>query len=145
MRSPEVSSMSISRAGGNGLTCSARSSSSSVVSPMAETTTHTSWPALRVSTIRRATRLMLSAFVSEDPPYFWTTKLTGGSGLRWTAERPGYVCTPTPRGMGVGAGVVRRRAPAVLLDDQAHRRLRVEVDGGKASLRLHTYPKGHYR
>jgi hypothetical protein len=43
---------------------------------MAETTTQTSWPALRVSTIRRATRLMLSASLTEDPPYFWTTKLT---------------------------------------------------------------------
>jgi hypothetical protein len=63
---------------------------------MAETTTHTSWPALRVSTILRATRLMLSAFVSDDPPYFWTTKLTGGSGLRLTAERPVYDCSLTP-------------------------------------------------
>ena len=42
MRSPAVSSMSSSRAGGCGLTCSARSRSSSVVSPMAEMTTTTS-------------------------------------------------------------------------------------------------------
>ena len=42
MRSPAVRSMSISRGGGMGLTCSARSSSSSVVSPIAETTTQTS-------------------------------------------------------------------------------------------------------
>ena len=52
IRSPEVSSMSSSRPGGSGLTCWARSSSSSVVSPMADTTTQTSLPALRVSTIR---------------------------------------------------------------------------------------------
>ena len=45
MRSPAVSSMSSSRGGGVGLTCSARSRSSSVVSPIAETTTTTSCPA----------------------------------------------------------------------------------------------------
>ena len=37
----QVSSMSSSRAGGSGLTCLARSCSSSVVSPIAETTTTT--------------------------------------------------------------------------------------------------------
>ena len=37
IRSPAVSSMSSSRPGGSGLTCCARSSSSSVVSPIAET------------------------------------------------------------------------------------------------------------
>lgn len=42
IRSPLVSSMSSSRGGGSGVTCSARSRSSSVVSPMAETTTTTS-------------------------------------------------------------------------------------------------------
>ena len=42
IRSPAVSSMSISRAGGNGETPLARSSRSSVVSPMAETATTTS-------------------------------------------------------------------------------------------------------
>ncbi len=42
MRSPAVSSMSSSRGGGSGVTCSARSRSSSVVSPIAETTTTTS-------------------------------------------------------------------------------------------------------
>ena len=46
IRSPAVSSMSSSRGGGSGVTCSARSRSSSVVSPIAETTTTTSWPAL---------------------------------------------------------------------------------------------------
>jgi len=56
---------------------------------MAETTTQTSLPALRVSTIRRATRLMLSASVSEDPPYFWTT----GS-----HEAPWLICVVDLRG-----------------------------------------------
>ena len=42
MRSPAVSSMSSSRPGGTGETDAARSSSSSVVSPIAEQTTTTS-------------------------------------------------------------------------------------------------------
>ena len=42
IRSPAVSSMSSSRAGGSGETCAARSRSSSVLSPMAETATTTS-------------------------------------------------------------------------------------------------------
>ena len=45
IRSPAVSSMSSSRAGGSGVTSLARSSSSSVLSPIAETTTTTSCPA----------------------------------------------------------------------------------------------------
>ncbi len=76
MRSPVVSSMSISRASGMGVTSCARSMSSSVVSPMALTATTTSWPAVRVSTMRLATRLMLSASATEDPPNFCTMRLT---------------------------------------------------------------------
>ena len=76
IRSPAVSSMSISRAGGSGLTAPARSRSSSVESPIAETATTTSWPAFLLSTIRRATRLMASASASEEPPYFCTTMPT---------------------------------------------------------------------
>jgi hypothetical protein len=52
IRSPAVSSMSSSRPGGRGLTWVARPTSSSVVSPMAETTTTTACPALRVATMR---------------------------------------------------------------------------------------------
>jgi hypothetical protein len=37
---------------------------------MAEMTTTTSLPASLVATIRRATRLMLSAFATEEPPNF---------------------------------------------------------------------------
>ena len=43
---------------------------------MADTTTTTSWPALRVSTIRFATRLMPSASATDEPPYFCTTRPT---------------------------------------------------------------------
>src|SRR3954447_8692128 len=76
MRSPAVNSMSSSRPGGSGVTCSARSSSSSVVSPIAETTTTTSLPSRRVSTMRCATRLIESASATDDPPYFCTTSPT---------------------------------------------------------------------
>ena len=76
MRSPEVSSMSSSRGGGLGCTWIARSVSSSVVSPIAEATTTTSLPSLRVRRIRSATRLMRSADWTDDPPYFWTTSAT---------------------------------------------------------------------
>ncbi len=95
MRSPVVSSMSISRASGIGVTSCARSTSSSVVSPIAETATTTSLPALRVSTMRLATRLMLSASATLEPPYFWTIKLT-----RILQEGPGW-SNPTD-----GAGVL---------------------------------------
>ena len=72
MRSPAVSSMSISRAGGVGLTWAARSSSSSVVSPIAEQTTTTSLPAFFVATMRSATARIRSALSREEPPYFCT-------------------------------------------------------------------------
>ena len=74
MRSPEVSSMSSSRPGGAGVTWLARSISSSVVSPIADTTTTTWFPACRVATMRLATRLMPSASATEEPPYFCTTR-----------------------------------------------------------------------
>ena len=77
MRSPAVRSMSSSRPEGSGATSVARSTSSSVVSPIAETTTTTSLPALRVSTMRLATRLMLTASATEDPPYFCTISAMG--------------------------------------------------------------------
>ena len=98
IRSPAVSSMSISRGGGAGLTCSARSSSSSVVSPIAETTTTTSLPSLCVRTIRSATRLMRSASWTDDPPYFCTT--------RATADLPGFALQ-APQGSPVGRSLYR--------------------------------------
>ncbi len=77
MRSPAVRSMSSSRPAGIGVTECARSTSSSVVSPIAETATTTSLPAFLVWTIRFATRLMLSASATDDPPNFWTIRATG--------------------------------------------------------------------
>ena len=81
IRSPAVSSMSSSRAGGSGLTWLARSISSSVESPIADTTTTTWSPALRVATIRCATRLMPSASATDEPPYFCTTSATAAPHL----------------------------------------------------------------
>ncbi len=88
IRSPAVSSMSSSRAGGSGLTSLARSSSSSVVSPIAETATTTSWPCFLTCTIRRATRLTAAASETDEPPYFCTTMPTA-RGYRGCRRRPG--------------------------------------------------------
>src|SRR4029077_11461501 len=94
IRSPEVSNMSSSRAGGDGDTCCARSISSSVVSPIAETTTTTSLPSLRVATIRSATRLMRSAVPTDEPPYFWTTRPTAApASTHVRAALPGHFRT----------------------------------------------------
>ena len=87
IRSPAVSSMSSSRAGGSGLTWPARSISSSVESPIADTTTTTWSPPLRVATIRCATRLIPSASATDDPPYFCTTSATAAPHL---PEGPGW-------------------------------------------------------
>src|SRR5205807_5832380 len=54
-------------------TCFASDSRSSVVSPMAETTTTTSCPAARVRITRSATCLMRATSATLDPPYFCTT------------------------------------------------------------------------
>ena len=73
MRSPADSRMSISRAGASVVRAAAWSRSSSVVSPIAETTTTTVLPAWRVATMRRATRRIASTSLTDEPPYFWTT------------------------------------------------------------------------
>ena len=75
MRSPAVSSMSISRAGGSGLTAEARVINSSVVFPIADTTTTTSWPPALVAQILSATAEILSGEATELPPYFWTMSM----------------------------------------------------------------------
>ena len=114
IRSPEVSSMSSSRAGGDGETCWARSISSSVVSPIAETTTTTSLPSLRVATIRSATRLIRSAVPTDEPPYFWTTRPTAtlllslaAAGVA-TAARPAGDRRTNPRTPGRMTGAAHR-------------------------------------
>ena len=73
MRSPADRRMSISRAGAWPVRAPAISSRSSVVSPMAETTTTTVLPASRVATTRLATRRIASMSLTDEPPYFWTT------------------------------------------------------------------------
>ena len=75
--SPVASRTSSSRGSGSSVMPAARPSSSSVVSPIADTTTTRSWPAARSRAIRRATRLMRSAPATEEPPNFWTTRGLG--------------------------------------------------------------------
>src|SRR5436309_10501865 len=72
MRSPAVRSMSSSRRSGLADTCLASAIRSSVVSPIADTTTTTSWPFCRVRTTRSATWRMRETSATLDPPYFWT-------------------------------------------------------------------------
>src|SRR5690625_2320595 len=93
MRSPAVSRMSSSRAAGWLVIASARSRSSSVVSPMAETTTTTSLPSSLVLTTRLATRWMLAASATDDPPNFCTTRAMNlrkvvGNGHQVVSRRP---------------------------------------------------------
>ena len=70
MRSPAESSMSSSRRSGLAETFLASVSRSSVVSPMAETTTTTSWPSCRVRMTRSATFRSFSTSATLLPPYF---------------------------------------------------------------------------
>ena len=72
MRSPAESSMSSSRRAGLSLTCLARARRSSVVSPMAETTTTTSLPAALAAATRSATFWIFCTSATDEPPYFWT-------------------------------------------------------------------------
>src|SRR5213082_720267 len=71
--SPVDSSRSNSRSSGRAATRYARSISSSVVSPMAETTTTSGRPLEAVCATRLAAARMRSAFASDEPPYFWTS------------------------------------------------------------------------
>src|SRR5579875_495666 len=100
IRSPAVSSMSSSRPGRSAETCSARWSRSSVVLPMALTTTTTSSPERRDLSTCSATARIRSASATEVPPNFCTTRLTPPSYLRH--ERPlwegsGRPWPPEPR------------------------------------------------
>src|SRR5690349_3931552 len=74
MISPVDQSNASSRSGSSGLICLARASKSSVVSPIAETTTTTRVPDSWTAETRLATLLMRSAEATEDPPYFWTMR-----------------------------------------------------------------------
>ena len=57
------------------------------MSPIADTMTTTSSPLRLVSTMRLATRLTLSASLTEEPPYFWTTSPTVGVRLTDASNR----------------------------------------------------------
>jgi hypothetical protein len=70
MRSPADSSMSSSRRSGFGEICLASARSSSVVWPIAETTTTTSCPSRLVRITRSATWRMRVASATLVPPYF---------------------------------------------------------------------------
>ncbi len=97
IRSPAVSSMSSSRGGGSAETCLASSTRSSVLSPIAETTTTTSWPACLVATTRSATRRIRAASPTEVPPYFWTISaidIPTNSHPTPTTCGPAYQATP---------------------------------------------------
>ncbi len=94
IRSPAVSSMSISRSAGDSEISWARRTRSSVVLPMADTTTTTSSPPRRVATTCSATARMRSGSATDEPPNFWTTRPTaddGTSGVyadsRWKTAR----------------------------------------------------------
>ena len=141
--------MSSSRGGGSGVTCSARSRSSSVVSPIAETTTTTSWPALRVLTMRCATRLMPAASATDEPPYFCTTMPTGQysarAGVRPRSRAPGGPAEPAPiygDGLVAVQHLIGRGDVLVLAGELGvqpvvgdHRQQRVERDPGQVAPR----------
>ena len=123
--------MSSSRGAGIGATWFARSSSSSVVSPIALTATTTSWPARRVSTIRFATRLMLSASATDDPPYFWTISATVKT--PWWGGQGG--CAPVRPSYGRGHSAPAMCPPSGAYSLGRARRALVPV-GGDRQLRL---------
>ena len=73
MRSPTEISMSIARGFGRSEMRCARSTSSSVVSPIADSTATTRPPFSFSATIRRATAFSRSGFPTDVPPNFITT------------------------------------------------------------------------
>src|SRR5690606_26181393 len=149
IRSPAVSSMSISRAGGAGATCLARSSSSSVVSPIAETTTTTSLPAFLVSTISWATRRFRSASVTDDPPYFCTTSATitfQRYGLTLTKDRGSHAPGPLPVSrpqhvdLAVRARSREKSSPGCKVDGENYAGTERNVNGSAGSNRALASP-----
>src|SRR3954468_5243375 len=90
------------------LATSVVSLSSRLVSPdMAETTTTTSWPALRAKRARRATLRMRSMSPTEVPPYFCTTSMDDRS----EAAGDGHRAAALERNRGHGEA---RLLPGVL-------------------------------
>ncbi len=81
IRSPVESSMSISRGCGRCETSPARATSWSVVLPIAETTPTTGRPVSCMATSRSATRRILAASATDDPPNFITMTRPAGTAL----------------------------------------------------------------
>ena len=80
MRSPTEISMSSSRASGRAeISCASRTSSS-VESPIAESTATTRFPASRAATSLWATARRRSTSATDDPPNFITTVPALGAG-----------------------------------------------------------------
>ena len=126
IRSPEESSMSISRGSGSAEIASAIAISSSVVEPRADSTATTRKPASRLETMRCAARLMRCASATEVPPNFITTKPGMARGLHSAAAGEGLaegdlVGVLQVRADRQAAGQARdremRRPPAKLLGD----------------------------
>ena len=148
IRSPAVRSMSSSRAGGSGLTPSARSSSSSVVSPMAETATTTSCPAFFTSTMRRATRLTAEASASDEPPYFCTTMPTALPSIHCSvtsSTRPPRAADDSTWGQATGSPVSNTASAAAIssvsLSNSASRRSWATTDCNARSAALARMPQ----
>jgi hypothetical protein len=76
MRSPAVSRRSSSRGFGEAASCPAMAKRSSVVWPIADTTTTTSYPDRFAAATRSATARMRPVSPTEVPPYFWTITAT---------------------------------------------------------------------
>ena len=104
---------------GSSVIAAARPSSSSVVSPIADTTTTRSLPAARSRAIRRATRLIRSASATDEPPNFWTTRGAGwvdiGRGILPAGSRP----APPPHD---GRGAVDAPMHTDAIDPRRHSR-----------------------
>ncbi len=82
LRSPAVTSMSISRPGRTRLTSVASRSRSSVSLPIADTTTTTRSPWRQVLAMWSTTSRIRSASATDVPPNFWTSNPTGAGRYR---------------------------------------------------------------
>ena len=74
----------------------ARRTRSSVVLPIAETTTTTSSPARRVRAMWSATARIRSGSPTDVPPNFWTTRLTADHGTSGRVRPPEGIRGPAP-------------------------------------------------
>src|SRR4029453_31605 len=110
--SPVASSMASVCPWGCSVMAAARLSSSSVASPIAETTTTRSAPAARSRAIRLATRRIRSASARLEPPNFCTTS---GAGI--AAFYPGVPALPAARRTRTGKDPSRHHEPCPVSAD----------------------------